>query len=246
MRISRLAQANIGSRAPSEVVTRYLEAIYYIKAEGEVVRSARLADWLSVSRPTVAAALRRMTRDGMVRLNGRKEIEFTPRGERAAAAIVRRHRIAERWLTDVLGLDWVTADTEAERLESAISDVVADKLHQAMGKPQTCPHGNPIPGVSTMRADELRLSALRDGESGTISRISEVAQREAPPLLQYLHDRGLKPGTRVRVEEVDEVGRTMRLRAGRALTLSTETAAKLSVVRSTTPKSRPARARARD
>lgn len=243
MRTLRLAQANTGSRTPSDVIAHYLEAIYYIRAEGEAVRSARLADWLGVSRPTVTAALRRMTRDGMVRVDGRKEIELTARGQEAAAAIVRRHRIAERWLTDALGLDWVTADTEAERLESALSDVVARKLHEALGKPQTCPHGNPIPGVSTMRADEIRLSGLREGESGTITRISEVAQREAPPLLQYLHDRGLRPGTRVVVEEVDQVGRTIRLRAGRPLTLSTETAAKLSVVRSATPKRGKARAR---
>jgi DtxR family transcriptional regulator, Mn-dependent transcriptional regulator len=218
------------------VIAHYLEAIYYIRAEGEVVRSARLAEWLSVSRPTVTAALRRMNRDGMVRQNPRKEIELTRRGEAAAAAIVRRHRIVERWLTDALGLDWVSADTEAERLETALSDVVAQKLHQALGRPQTCPHGNPIPGYATMRANELRLSALRAGETGTITRISEVAQREAPPLLQYLHDRGLKPGTRVTVQDVDEIGRTMQLRAARVLTLSRETASKLSVVRTAKPK----------
>lgn len=218
------------------MIAHYLEAIYYIRAEGEVVRSARLAEWLSVSRPTVTAALRRMNRDGMVRQNPRKEIELTRRGEAAAAAIVRRHRIVERWLTDALGLDWVSADTEAERLETALSDVVAQKLHQALGRPQTCPHGNPIPGYSTMRANELRLSALRAGETGTITRISEVAQREAPPLLQYLHDRGLKPGTRVTIQDVDEIGRTIRLRAARLLTLSSETASKLSVVRTSRPK----------
>lgn len=231
MRTSRLAQANATPGAPSDVIAHYLEAIYYIRAEGEVVRSARLADWLSVSRPTVTAALRRMTRDGMVRLNSRKEIELTARGDAAASAIVRRHRIVERWLTDALGLDWVTADTEAERLETALSDVVAEKLYRALGRPQTCPHGNPIPGYSTMRNNELRLSALRAGETGTITRISEVAQREAPPLLQYLHDRGLKPGTRVTVQEVDAIGRTIQLRAARVLTLSSETASKLSVVR---------------
>jgi len=202
------------------------------------VRSARLADWLSVSRPTVTVALRRMTRDGMVRLNAHKEIELTPRGDDAAAAIVRRHRIMERWLTDVLGLDWVTADAEAERLEHAVSEVVEETLYRSLGRPKTCPHGNPIPGHSTMRANELRLSALRPGDTGTITRISEVAQREAPPLLQYLHDRGLHPGTRITVEEVDEVGRTIQLRAARRLTLSTETASKLSVVRSVRPKPR--------
>jgi DtxR family Mn-dependent transcriptional regulator len=200
------------------------------------VRSARLADWLSVSRPTVTVALRRMTRDGMVRLNAHKEIELTARGDQAAAAIVRRHRIMERWLTDVLGLDWVTADAEAERLEHAVSEVVEQTLYRSLGRPKTCPHGNPIPGHSTMRANEVRLSALRPGETGTITRISEVAQREAPPLLQYLHERGLHPGTRITIEEVDAVGRTMQLRAARRLTLSTETASKLSVVRSVKPK----------
>jgi DtxR family Mn-dependent transcriptional regulator len=218
------------------VIAHYLEAIYYIRAEGEVVRSARLADWLSVSRPTVTVALRRMTRDGMVRLNAHKEIQLTPRGDAAAAAIVRRHRIVERWMTDVLGLDWVAADAEAERLEHAVSEVVEERLYRKMGGPKTCPHGNPIPGHSTMRANELRLSALRAGETGTITRISEVAQREAPPLLQYLHERGLHPGTRITVEEVDEIGRTIKLRAARQLTLSYETASKLSVVRSTKPK----------
>ena len=214
------------------MIAHYLEAIYYIRAEGEIVRSARLADWLSVSRPTVTVALRRMTRDGMVRLNAHKEIELTARGDNAAAAIVRRHRIMERWLTDVLGLDWVRADAEAERLEHAVSEVVEETLYRTLGRPKTCPHGNPIPGHSTMRANELRLSALKPGETGTITRISEVAQREAPPLLQYLHDRGLKPGTRITVQEVDEIGRTMQLRAARLLTLSNETASKLSVVRS--------------
>jgi DtxR family transcriptional regulator, iron-dependent repressor len=232
MRRPRLDNANTRSRPPSEVIAHYLEAIYYIRAEGEAVRSARLADWLGVSRPTVTAALRRMDRDGMVRFNARKEIELTQRGDAAAAAIVRRHRIVERWLSDVLGLDWVAADAEAERLEHAVSQAVEEKLYHALGKPKTCPHGNPIPGHATMRVNELRLSALKPGQTGTITRISEVAQREAPPLLQYLHDRGLKPGTKVRVQEVDEVGRTIQLRAARTLTLSTDTASKLSVVRS--------------
>src|SRR3989442_1296130 len=221
MRRSQLDNANTRSRPPSEVIAHYLEAIYYIRAEGEVVRSARLADWLSVSRPTVTVALRRMTRDGMLRLNPRKEIELTARGEAAAAAIVRRHRIVERWLTDVLGLDWVTADAEAERLEHAVSEVVEETLYRALGRPKSCPHGNPIPGHSTMRPNELRLSALKPGETGTVTRISEVAQREAPRLLQYLLDRGLMTGTRIAGRAVGERGRTPQRRAARRLSLST-------------------------
>src|SRR2546421_9828157 len=173
MRTPQLANANTGPQAPSEVVAHYLEAIYYIRAEGEAVRSARLADWLSVSRPTVTVALRRMTRDGMVRLNAHKEIELTARGDQAAAAIVRRHRIMERWLTDVLGLDWVTADAEAGPLGQTASQVVEETLYRSLGRPKTCPHGNPIPGHSTMRANELRLSALKPGEPATITPMSE-------------------------------------------------------------------------
>ncbi|MGH7904354.1 MAG: metal-dependent transcriptional regulator, partial [Candidatus Dormibacteraceae bacterium] len=147
-------------RGPSEVVSRYLEAIYYLRSEGEVVRSARLADWLAVSRPTVTVALRRMTRDGMVRLNSRKEIELSEKGAAAAEAIVRRHRIMERWLTDYLGLDWVTADEEAARLEHAISEVVEERLYESLGRPRSCPHGNPIPGHSEASPGEVRLARL--------------------------------------------------------------------------------------
>jgi DtxR family Mn-dependent transcriptional regulator len=221
----------VAERGPTEVVSRYLEAIYYMQTEGEPVRSARLADWLGVSRPTVTIALRRMTRDGMVRLNSRKEIELTDRGQRSAAAIVRRHRIMERWLTDALGLDWVTADEEAARLEHAVSDVVERRLWETLGRPSSCPHGNPIPGYAELDPAEVRLSALGQGTEATVGRISEVAEREAPALLRYLLERRLVPGTRLEVLEVDEVGRTLRVRvAEREVTLSHETAGKVWVV----------------
>src|SRR5215471_18810509 len=216
--------------ALTEVVSRYLEAIYYMQSESEPVRSARLADWLGVSRPTVTGALRRMTRDGVVRLNSRKEIELTDRGEQEAAAIVRTHRIMERWLTDALGLDWVTADEEAARLEHAVSDLVERRLWEALGRPTSCPHGNPIPGYADVREQEARLSSLSEGAAATVSRISEVAEREAPTLLRYLLDRRLVPGTRLDVLEVDPVGRTLRVQAAdREVTLSHETAAKVWV-----------------
>src|SRR6266704_5510177 len=227
----QLDQSNGEAREPSEVVSRYLEAIYYMWSEQEPLRSARLADWLGVSRPTVAVGLRRMTRDGLVRMNGRKEIELTEGGMRSAESIVRRHRIMERWLTDGLGLDWVTADQEAARLEHAVSDVVEQRLYEVLGRPRTCPHGNPIPGYSTASAKERRLASLAAGDRAAISRVSEVAEREAPLLLAYLDERGLIPGRAVDVVEVDGIGRTIRIRAGkREVTLSHDTAAKLWVV----------------
>lgn len=228
----QLDQSNNGPREPSEVVSRYLEAIYYMWSEREPLRSARLADWLGVSRPTVAVGLRRMTRDGLVRMNGRKEIELTAKGMRTAESIVRRHRIMERWLTDGLGLDWVTADAEAARLEHAVSETVERRLYEVLGRPSTCPHGNPIPGHSRAAAREVRLSSLATGDVARLTRVSEVAEREAPRLLTYLQQRDLTPGREVHVVEVDDVGKTLRVKtAAREVTLSHETAAKVWAVR---------------
>ena len=228
----QLDQSNNGKPEPSEVVSRYLEAIYYMWSEKEPLRSSRLADWLGLSRPTVAVGLRRMTRDGLVRMNGRKEIELTAKGMRTAESIVRRHRIMERWLTDGLGLDWVTADAEAARLEHAVSDVVERRLYEVLGRPSTCPHGNPIPGHSKAVAHEVRLSSLANGERARLTRVSEVAEREAPRLLTYLQQRDLTPGREVQVTEADDVGRTIRVRtAAREVTLSHETASKVWAVR---------------
>jgi len=224
----QLVQSNNATHEPSEVVSRYLEAIYYMWSENEPLRSARLADWLGVSRPTVAVGLRRMTRDGLVRMNARKEIELTTAGMSAAESIVRRHRIMERWLTDGLGLDWVTADAEAARLEHAVSDVVERRLYEVLGRPATCPHGNPIPGYSEASPRETRVSSLRSGARATITRVSEVAEREAPRLLAYLDQRDLTPGREISVLEADEVGRTIRVRvAEQDVTLSHDTASKI-------------------
>jgi len=224
----QLVQSNNATYEPSEVVSRYLEAIYYMWSENEPLRSARLADWLGVSRPTVAVGLRRMTRDGLVRMNARKEVELTAAGMSAAASIVRRHRIMERWLTDGLGLDWVTADAEAARLEHAVSDVVERRLYEVLGRPATCPHGNPIPGYSEASPREIRVSSLRAGARATITRVSEVAEREAPRLLAYLDQRDLTPGREISVLEADEVGKTMRVRvAEQDVTLSHDTASKI-------------------
>src|SRR6202521_2789494 len=225
----QLGESNSDGLEPSAVISRYLEAIYYMWAEKETLRSARLADSLPV--PPATVALRRMTRDGLVRLNGRKEIELSSRGMKAAESVVRRHRIMERWLTDGLGLDWVTADAEAARLEHAVSDVVEQRLYEVLGRPATCPHGNPIPGYSEASPREVRLSALKGGDRASVTRVSAVAEREAPPLLAYLHQRDLTPGREVTVLEADEVGKMLRVRvAGRELTLSHETTSKVWAV----------------
>src|SRR2546426_1710275 len=175
----QLVQSNNATRGPSEVVSRYLEAIYYMWSENEPLRSARLADWLGVSRPTVAVGLRRMTRDGLVRMNGRKEIELTAAGMSAAESIVRRHRIMERWLTDGLGLDWVTADAEAARLEHAVSDIVERRFFGVLGPPAPCPPRNPIPRYSEGTPRGVKVSSPPSRARAGVPRVAEVAAREA-------------------------------------------------------------------
>jgi DtxR family transcriptional regulator, Mn-dependent transcriptional regulator len=214
-----MPMAAIGLDAPrSETADRYLEAIYYIQHEGEVARPGRLADWLGVSAPTVTVTLQRLARDGWIDVAADRSAELTKAGAEAAAAIVRRHRIVERWLTDVLGLDWATADREAAALAHGISAVVLERLDSHLGKPATCPHGNVIPGRRPPKGGNLtRLVDLTPGQVARVARISEVAEHEAPQLLGLLDQRGLVPGTVVTV--LDDSGARPRIRIGNVETI---------------------------
>ncbi len=199
---------------PSEAVSRYLEAVFYIDAEGDTVRAARLADWLGVSQATVAAALRRMVENDLIAISEHKEVTLTEQGREIAAEIVRRHRIAERWLTDVLGFDWLTADEEASRIEHALSRQVADRLFEMIGRPRTCPHGNPIPGAEAVPGEERSLTTLRPGESSRVRRVSEVAEHEVPDLLRFLGDHGFRLGVEVTAVDLSRGAGTMTVRVG--------------------------------
>jgi DtxR family Mn-dependent transcriptional regulator len=182
----------------SETTERYLEAIYYIEHEGEVPRPGRLAEWLGVSAPTVTVSLQRLARDGLIRIAGDRSVELTDGGAAAAATIVRRHRIVERWLTDVLGFDWAAADLEAQSLTHGMSATVLDRIDESLGRPTTCPHGNVIPGRTPPEGGRLvRLVELEDGDRARVARISEVAEHEAPQLLHLLDERGIVPGIEV-------------------------------------------------
>ena len=208
----------------SETTERYLEAIYYIEHEGEVPRPGRLAEWLGVSAPTVSVSLQRLARDGLIRIADDRSVELTDGGAAAAATIVRRHRIVERWLTDVLGFDWATADLEAQSLTHGMSATVLDRIDESLGRPTTCPHGNVIPGRTPPAGRRLiRLVELRDGDRARVARISEVAEHEAPQLLHLLDERGIVPGIEVGV--VSHLPGGWQLSAGDAqVTVDTATA----------------------
>jgi DtxR family Mn-dependent transcriptional regulator len=204
---------------------RYLEAIYYIAAEGDVVRPSRLTYWLSVSAPTVSDAIQRLQRDGWVDIASDRSITLTDTGQRVATALVRRHRILERWLTDALHFDWASADEEAERLSSAISDAVVDQIDVSMGYPATCPHGNVIPGRDSPYGELIALADLAPGTVATIRRISEVAEHEARALLLMLAEHDIHEGSEVVVTETElGPGDVEILIEGKSLTLSIEAA----------------------
>lgn len=205
----------------TETVDKYLEAIYYIAGEGDVVRPSRLAYWLSVSAPTVSNALVRLKRDGWIDIGSDRSVTLTESGTATATSLVRRHRILERWLTDVLGFDWASADIEADRLSSAISDAVVDQIDSTMGLPSTCPHGNVIPGRDAHYGVLVAVADLEPGVRATVRRISEVAEHEAPALLAMLAEHGIHEGSEVRVVESNVGPNDLALSvAGEELTLS--------------------------
>lgn len=186
----------------TSTIEDYLQAIYSLEGEGETVFSARLARRMRVTAPTAWATVRRMARDGLVELDAKKVIHLTAEGRKLAEDIVRRHRLSERFLTDVLGLDWADAHEEAHRFEHAMSPRLEERILGLLGNPQSCPHGSPIPG-SGARLDPslVPLSALVAGAEATIGFISEELEEDLE-LLRYLERGGLKPGRRIRMVEV--------------------------------------------
>ncbi|TAK31140.1 MAG: metal-dependent transcriptional regulator [Chloroflexota bacterium] len=217
----------------SPTVEEYLEAIHSLTGEGKPAIGARLAECLGVSAPTVTGMLSRLVRNGLVQISERKEIVLTDKGEEVARRTVRRHRLSERLLTDILGLEWHKAHEEACRFEHAISPEVEEKIANALGDPTTCPHGNPIPGSGGAVAPEsIRLDRLEAGDAVVVQRISEDAERD-PRLLEYLQRNGIKPGVSLVVTEVAPYNGTVTLRAGDDLIfLGLAAAAKIWVVRS--------------
>ncbi len=183
----------------------YLEIIYMMAAERQPVIGARLAESLHVSRPTVTATLKRMVREGLIKTSAHKEIQLTAKGQGIAEHLQRRHRVVERWLTDVLGLDWAKSDAEAHQLEHAMSDEVAELLNKHLGYPATCPHGNPIPGNVRMPYGDndkvFQLSNAKEGAHLQVTRVSEYAENVAE-LLDYLGSRGVVPGAHLTVSEI--------------------------------------------
>jgi DtxR family Mn-dependent transcriptional regulator len=201
----------------------YLRTIYELEEEGIIPLRARIAERLGQSGPTVSQTVARMERDGLVVVAGDRHLELTPSGRARAVAVMRKHRLAERLLTDVIGLEWELVHAEACRWEHVMSEAVERKLVQLLDNPTTSPYGNPIPGleelvkgadsatstsappvldVGLQRLDEF---ARRGGGQVEVRRIAEHVQVDAE-LMAELKEAGIVPGHGVDVRPISRFG----------------------------------------
>jgi DtxR family transcriptional regulator, Mn-dependent transcriptional regulator len=175
----------------------YCECIFELAEDDLDVIQARIAERLKLSRPSVSEMIRRLEIDGLLNVAG-GSIKLTAAGTTLAEQVVRRHRLAERFLTDMLGLSWADAHQEAGKWEHVISDSVETALIRVLGDPTTCPHGNPIPGSRYEAPDARPLNGLTVGSQFTVSRIPEELEF-SPGLLEFLEEATLTPGSSGRV-----------------------------------------------
>lgn len=171
----------------------YCEAIWELAEDDISVIQARIAERLDVSRPAVSEMIRRLEAEGLVAMDKAK-ISLTAGGRQLAERVVRRHRLAERFLTDVLGLSWADAHQEAGKWEHVISDTVEVAIDRLLGSPTTCPHGNPIPGSDYDVPATTPLAGIAVGSDFVVDRIPEELEF-TPGLLDFLEDAAVLPGT---------------------------------------------------
>ena len=193
-------------------VEEYLAVAFRLQEEGDAVTVAALAQRLALSHASVSPMVKRLVQEGLLeREEG--DLRLTVEGEQRAAEVVRRHRLAERFLFDVLGLAWDDVHDEAGRWEHVLSPTVEERLDGVTGHPDSCPHGHPIPGrVSTVPVELHALSSLEAGERAVVVQV----RREETTLLRYLASLGLLPGARVLVEQVAPFGGPLLVRLGSA------------------------------
>ena len=234
-----MAQTQVPGAEPTEAAAEYLMTIRYMHGEGHPVIAARLAERLGVSAATVSEMVTRLGREGLVSVDGEtRQLNLTERGREAAERTFRRHALSEWLLTEVVGLGWAEADEEAHHLQHALSDRVTDRIDELLGRPPTCPHGNPIPrdGHTPERPTGLSLAEAQAGSEVTILRVTEEAEEDAR-LLTFLQENGVRPGHVFEVVDVaDHIG-TMTLRrvadgpgTGHEVTIGLSAAAKLRML----------------
>jgi DtxR family Mn-dependent transcriptional regulator len=176
----------------------YLQTIFWLQEAGLPMTGANVARAMQLSAPTVHEMIGRLERDGYITRGSDKALAFTENGREHAEGVVRRHRLIERFLTDVLGIPWDEVHEEAERLEHAMSPVLEERMRAAIGDAKTCPHGHPI-----TVGERIVGVPLADVELGAQVRVLRF-ENEAEDLLHYLKDAGIEPGMEGVVAERDD------------------------------------------
>jgi len=192
----------------------YLKAIAEAEAEGETVISATLAHWLSVTRPAVTAAMKRLTKDGLARIGKDGRIQLTSDGRAIAERTILRHHLIERMLTEVFGMPWYAVHEEAERLEHAVSPAFEAKLAAKLGPKDACPHGNGLTVRSESERRKHGMVLLSEAQPGRRYRVKSVYERDRR-LLEFFDREGILPGTSVSVQSHNYDG-TITLAIGRS------------------------------
>ncbi|MCU1429815.1 MAG: iron (metal) dependent repressor, DtxR family [Actinomycetia bacterium] len=197
-----------------DATEHYLETILALEEEGTVPMRARIVERLGLSAPAVSETIERLSDQGLVELHGDRSLHLTDQGRRLATTVVRRHRLAERLLADVIGLEWEKVHREADRWEHAISSEVEEKLVALLGDPATCPHGNPIPGSKRARTEERTVALATAAPGGiTVSRISEKLELSDDGL-QFVARARLVPGSSATVVGKERDGVRVRTENG--------------------------------
>jgi DtxR family Mn-dependent transcriptional regulator len=178
----------------------YLKSILEAESEGETVISARLAEWHRVSAPAVTMALRRLKRDGLVRIVNSGEVRLTAAGRKIARKLTLRHHLIERMLSEMFGMEWWKVHDEAERLEHAVSPDFEAQLLKKLGSAGACPHGNMSEVESPASRRRRGLVLLADAELGSPYLVSGIYERDRQ-LLEFLEHRGVRPGAKLRLLE---------------------------------------------
>lgn len=188
----------------AESVEEYLEAVYRLEREGPGVTTSGLASALGVAPASVSGMLKKLAKDGYLEQVSRGEVKLTEKGLAVGVRVLRRHRLAERLLTDVLGMPWDQVHDEACMLEHAISANVEARLLKLLKDPTTCPHGQPIPPSDL--SDPIRIGEpLAQVPEGTRGRVESVTE-EFPEILRYLAEIGLRPGVEITLVQKAPLG----------------------------------------
>jgi DtxR family transcriptional regulator, Mn-dependent transcriptional regulator len=223
-----------GSSTATVAEEEYLQILFWLQEAGLVMTGANVARAMQLSAPTVHEMIGRLERDGYITRGADRAIAFTASGAEHAEGIVRRHRLIERFLTDVLGIPWDEVHEEAERLEHAMSPVLEERMLAAIGGAKTCPHGHPI-----VAGARLAGVPLADVEIGATVRVLRF-ENEAEDLLRYLKASGLEPGLEGTLAAHDDEHVVVQVADGRRLTLTLSVAETVSVIADPSPPPRTA------